>query len=85
MKYNVDEKRCLDIAKYFIENRATVRQTAKFFGLSKYIVYKDLTKSLRNLDVDMYNEVRRILDKNKEESSMRGGMATKRKKRKKQL
>lgn len=80
MKHNVNEKRCLDIAKYFIENRATVRQTAKFFGLSKYIVYKDLTESLRNLDVDMYNEVRRILDKNKEERSMRGGMATKRKK-----
>lgn len=79
MKYNVDEKRCLDIAKYFIENRATVRQTAKFFGLSRYIVYQDLTQSLRNLDVDMYKEVRKILDKNKEERSMRGGMATKRK------
>ena len=73
------EERAIDIANYIIENNSTVRQTAKQFGISKSTVHKDVTARLFHLDRSRYEQVRKILNQNKAERHIRGGMATKRK------
>ncbi len=65
------------LAKYLIENKSTVRDTAKHFGISKSTVHKDLTDKLKNLDIILYYKVKEILDINKQERHIRGGEATK--------
>lgn len=73
------EKRTVLFADYIIENNATVRDTAKNFDISKSTVHKDVTERLKHIDKDLYEEVREILNQNKAERHIRGGLATKRK------
>lgn len=71
------EERAVEIACYIIENKATVRQTAKKFGVSKSTVHKDVTERLEQLNPSLALKARRILDINKQERHIRGGQATK--------
>lgn len=78
MKSNIDEK-VKNVAKYYIKEKSTVRKTAKGFNMSKSNVHIYLTKRLNDLDIELYKKVKKLLNKNKEERHMRGGMATKKK------
>ena len=71
--------RACDLAVYIIENRTTVRAAAKKFGVSKSTVHKDLTERLPHVSPGLYREVRALLDQNKAERHIRGGLATRRK------
>ena len=73
------EERAVHIANYIIENNATVRQTAKAFGISKSTVHKDVTDRLIQINPALAGEARKILDVNKEERHIRGGLATREK------
>ena len=73
------EERAVETAIYMIETKATVRQTAKKFGVSKSTVHKDLTSRLVQVNPDLAAEARKILDVNKSERHIRGGMATREK------
>ena len=73
------EKRAVEIANYIIEHEATVRQAAKQFGISKSTVHKDLTERLPRVNPGLYKQVRLLLDINKAERHIRGGLATRRK------
>lgn len=73
------EERAIDIANYIIDNNATVRQTAKAFGISKSTVHKDVTERLMQINSALAKEARKVLDVNKQERHIRGGMATKEK------
>ena len=76
MRLNIEE-RIYDLAEYIIENRATVRAAAKKYGVSKSTVHKDVTDRLREVDRMLYLKVKDVLDENKTERHIRGGMATK--------
>ena len=76
MRLNIEE-RIYDLAEYIIENRATVRAAAKKYGVSKSTVHKDVTDRLREIDRMLYLKVKDVLDENKTERHIRGGMATK--------
>ena len=69
----------METAIYFFETKATVRQTAKKFGVSKSTVHKDLTSRLVQVNPGLAAEARKILDVNKSERHIRGGMATREK------
>ena len=71
------EERAIDIANYIIENNTTVRQTAKQFGISKSTVHKDVTERLEQINPTLAGEARKVLEINKSESHIRGGLATK--------
>lgn len=71
------EERALIVARYIIERESTVRETAKTFGVSKSTIHKDVTERLIEINPLMAREVKNILDKNKSERHIRGGMATK--------
>lgn len=73
------EKRACELAVYMIETGATVRAAAQHFGISKSTVHKDLTYRLRQLNYSLYQQVRIILDNNKAQRHIRGGMATRKK------
>ncbi len=73
------EERALEIATYIIENKATVRQAAKHFGVSKSTVHKDCSERIININPALAVSVRKVLDINKSERHIRGGMATKEK------
>ena len=73
------EERAVDIANYIIEKNATVRQTAKQFGISKSTVHKDVTERLLQINPTLAKSARQVLDVNKSERHIRGGMATKEK------
>lgn len=73
------EERAIGIGVYIIENNATVRQTAKAFGVSKSTVHKDVTDRLAQLNPSLASAARQVLDVNKSERHIRGGMATKEK------
>lgn len=75
---NIEERAC-DLAVYIIENKATVRAAAKQFSISKSTVHKDLTERLKTVNPALYRQVRELLDINKAERHIRGGMATRRK------
>ena len=75
MYTNIEQRAC-DLAVYIIENRATIRQAAKHFGLSKSTVHKDLAERLPAANHALYAAVREILDENKAERHIRGGLAT---------
>ena len=75
---NIEQRAC-DLAVYIIENRATVRSAARQFGISKSTVHKDLTERLEKVNPGLYRQVRQLLDINKAERHIRGGMATRRK------
>ncbi len=73
------EDRAVEVANYIIENNATVRQAAKQFGISKSTVHKDCAERLAQVNPALANEVRKVLDVNKAERHIRGGLATKEK------
>ncbi len=73
------EERAVMLAQYLIEQRTTVRGVAKKFGVSKSTVHKDLSERLEKIQPQLYVQVRQILDLNKEERHIRGGMATREK------
>ena len=73
------EERAVEIANYIIETRATVRQAAKKYGISKSTVHKDSTERLEIINPVLARQVRKVLDINKSERHIRGGMATKEK------
>ena len=77
--YNLNEERCEALARYVIENGATVRETALAFGISKSTVHKDITERLSRVNFSLFETVHKILEKNKSERHIRGGEATKRK------
>jgi len=70
------EERAIELANYVIENKSTVREAAKKFYISKSTVHKDIVERLQAFDKDLYLEVKRVLDENKAERHLRGGMAT---------
>lgn len=71
------EDRAIDIAHYIIESKDTVRGAASKFGISKSTVHKDVSERLKKINPALAKEVRVILDENKAERHIRGGMATK--------
>ena len=71
------EERAVKLAHYIIETKETVRSIAKTYGISKSTVHKDLTERLEKINPALAVEVREILDENKAERHIRGGMATK--------
>lgn len=73
------EERAVDIANYIIDCNATVRQTAKKFGVSKSTVHKDVTERLLQINPSLASKARKVLDVNKQERHIRGGMATREK------
>ena len=73
------EERAVAIANYIIDNNATVRQTAKRFGISKSTVHKDVAERLVHINPALAKQARIVLDINKSERHIRGGMATKEK------
>lgn len=78
LKGNIEE-RAVTLAQYIIENRATVRAAAQKFGISKSTVHKDLQDRLPRLNRALYAQVKAVLDENKAERHIRGGIATRRK------
>ena len=70
-------KRACELAVYMIETGATVRSTAQHFGISKSTVHKDLSQRLPQYNIILYNQVRHVLDENKAQRHIRGGLATK--------
>ena len=73
------EERVIESAIYIIEHNATVRQTAKQFGVSKSTVHKDVTERLAQVNPLLAKQARKVLDVNKSERHIRGGLATREK------
>lgn len=73
------EERAIEVAQYIVDENATVRQTAKKFGVSKSTVHKDITERLIQVNPSLAARARVVLDINKSERHIRGGMATKEK------
>lgn len=71
------EQRACELAVYIIETGATVRTAARHFGISKSTVHKDLSQRLERCNRELYRQVRQVLDENKAQRHIRGGMATK--------
>ena len=69
----------MEIARYIIDNNTTVRQAAKHFGISKSTVHKDVTERLSQVNPTLAREARKVLDVNKSERHIRGGLATREK------
>ena len=78
MKEPIETRAC-QLAVYIIETGATVRAAARHFGISKSTVHKDLQTRLPRCSPLLYEQVRQVLEKNKRERHIRGGMATRRK------
>lgn len=75
----LSETRAVHLGEYIIDTGATVRAAAKVFKISKSTVHKDVTERLRYDNPMLYREVKRVLEKNKSERHIRGGMATRKK------
>ena len=73
------EERAVEIGDYIIKTKATVRQTAKKFGISKSTVHKDVTERLSQTNPGLAREARKVLEVNKSERHIRGGLATREK------
>ena len=73
------DQRAVILGKYILENKTTVRAAAKKFGISKSTVHKDVSERLKKEDPELYSQVKDILEINKLERHIRGGLATKRK------
>ncbi|MDP4089922.1 MAG: sporulation transcriptional regulator SpoIIID [Bacillota bacterium] len=71
------EERVLEVANYIIDSKATIRKTAKVFGVSKSTIHKDMTERLPKINPSIAKEAKTILDLNKAERHIRGGKATK--------
>ena len=73
------EERAVELGEYILENKATVRAAAKKFHISKSTVHKDVSERLREVNPQLYGQVRSILEVNKAQRHIRGGLATRRK------
>lgn len=73
------EERAVELGEYIIESGATVRNAAKKFGVSKSTVHKDVSERLKSVNPQLYREVKTILEINKAQRHIRGGMATRKK------
>lgn len=73
------KERCVLLAAYLVENKATVRAVAAHFGISKSTVHKDITQNLKKVNKALYYQAKEILNINKKERHIRGGEATKQK------
>lgn len=77
MYFSTGKERCVILATYLVDNKSTVRAVASHFGISKSTVHKDVSDRLIKINPHLANKVRIILDENKAERHIRGGMATK--------
>lgn len=77
--FGTKQERCVSLGKYIVDNGATVRSAAKVFGISKSTVHQDITARLEKINPALQKKVKEVLEKNKQERHIRGGMATKRK------
>ena len=75
------EERAIELGEYIIEHKATDRGAAKKFGISKSTVHKDVSERLKKLNPQLYIEVKHVLEINKAQRHIRGGLATRRKSR----
>lgn len=73
------EERAIKLGEYILQNKTTVRKAAKVFGVSKSTVHKDVSERLKNVNKELYNSVKEILNINKAQRHIRGGYATKHK------
>lgn len=73
------EQRAVELGEYIIQSKATVRKTAKKFGISKSTVHKDVSERLKKVNPQLYREVKSVLEINKAQRHIRGGMVTRRK------
>lgn len=78
MENNPDE-RAVELGRYIVKYNSTVRKAAGANSVSKSTVHSDVTKRLQKIDGELYDKVREVLDRNKEERHLRGGLATKEK------
>ena len=78
MKGNIEERAC-QLALYIIENRTTVRAAAQKFGISKSTVHKDISERLPQFNRVLYQQVKEVLEGNKAQRHIRGGIATRKK------
>lgn len=78
MKRELEERAC-ELAVYMIETGATVRAAARHFGISKSTVHKDLSVRLKQYNYSLYLQARQVLDYNKQQRHIRGGLATRKK------
>ena len=78
MKNKIDD-RCIQLGEHIAKNSATVRSTARKFGVSKSTVHKDVSVRLKKLNPSLYKKVQKILEINKKERHIRGGIATRKK------
>ena len=76
---SIYDERTLEVAKHIASTGTTVRDAAKHFGISKSTIHKDMTSRLPDIDAVLFEDVRKILDINKAERHLRGGLATKEK------
>ena len=74
-----NDDRAVRLGEYIVENDSTVRSAAKYFGISKSTVHKDLSQRLPQYNRTLYLQVRKVLDENKAQRHIRGGLATKNK------
>ncbi|MEE0859789.1 MAG: sporulation transcriptional regulator SpoIIID [Acutalibacteraceae bacterium] len=73
------EERAVELGQYIIESKATVRSAAKKFGVSKSTVHKDVSERLKYVNPQLYTQVKAVLEVNKAQRHIRGGMATRKK------
>ncbi|MEE0060247.1 MAG: sporulation transcriptional regulator SpoIIID [Acutalibacteraceae bacterium] len=73
------EERAVELGQYIIESKATVRSAAKKFGVSKSTVHKDVSERLKYVNPQLYTQVKAVLEINKAQRHIRGGMATRKK------
>lgn len=78
MRDNLQQRAC-DLAVYIIDNQSTVRGAAREFGISKSTVHKDLSERLPHYNRSLYQQVKAVLEQNKAERHIRGGLATREK------
>ncbi|MCL2071636.1 MAG: sporulation transcriptional regulator SpoIIID [Oscillospiraceae bacterium] len=77
--YGTKQERCVSLGQYIIANKTTVRAAAKAFGISKSTVHQDITTRLEKINPALHKKVKNVLEKNKQERHIRGGLATRRK------
>ena len=78
LKIHIDD-RCVALGNYIVENHATVRAAATAFGISKSTVHKDVSVRLQRVNPALYEQVKKVLEINKKERHIRGGIATRKK------
>ena len=77
--FGTKQERCVSLGRYIVDNGATVRNAAKVFGISKSTVHQDITSRLEKVNPALQKQVKEVLEKNKQERHIRGGLATKKK------